>query len=86
MFTHMVNVKTDTHSAHGNDYELNVFQVQETGQYRIHITKSGNAVGDIFTANQEDVLDAKHTTIPDLVGELISIAKDDIDRNEFNLY
>ncbi|WP_426993067.1 hypothetical protein [Methylomonas sp. CM2] len=86
MFTHMVNVKTESHSAHGSTYELKVYQVQENGQYRIYISKSGDGVGDIYTASQEDVLDAKHSSTPDLIGELINIAKSDIDRNEFNQY
>lgn len=86
MFTHMINIKSESHTANGNEYELSVYQVRETGEYRIYISKSGNGVGDIFTASQEDVLDAKHTNTPDIIGGLIEIAKDDINRNEFNLY
>lgn len=86
MFMHMINVKNETHSAHGNTYELSVYQVQENGQYRIYISKSGDTVGDIFTASQEELLDATQIQKSDLIEELITIAKNDIDRNEFSQY
>jgi 2-hydroxy-3-keto-5-methylthiopentenyl-1-phosphate phosphatase len=86
MFTHMLNVKNEKHQAHGNTYELSVYQVQETGQYRIYISKAGDTVGDIFTALQEDVLDVAQSKSADLIEEIISVAKSDIDRNEYNLY
>jgi hypothetical protein len=46
----------------------------------------GFGVGDIFTASQEVVQDAKITAGMDIVDGLISIAIDDINRNEFGRY
>ena len=83
MFTHMVPRKKVTHKAHGADYELLVYQVQETGELRIYVAKDGFGVGDIFTASQEVVEDA---TGLDIVEALLATAKDDINRNEFGLY
>ncbi len=83
MFTHMVLRKKVTHKAHGADYELLVYQVQETGELRIYVAKDGFGVGDIFTASQEVVEDA---TGLDIVEALLATAKDDINRNEFGLY
>lgn len=86
MFTHMVPVKKVSHKARNTDYELVVYQVEETDEYRIYISKSGFGVGDIFTASQEVVRDAKDTAGIDIVEGLISTAIDDINRNEFALY
>lgn len=86
MFTHMVPVKKLTHRSRNTDYELLVYQVQETSEYRIYVAKGGFGVGDIFTASQEAIQDAKSTAGIDIVKELISIAINDIDRNEFGLY
>jgi len=86
MFTHMVQVKKLIHKARNTDYELIVYQVEETGEYRIYVAKGGFGVGDIFTASQEVVQDAKTTAGIDIVEELISTAINDINRNEFGLY
>ncbi len=86
MFTHMVPVKKTSHNARNVDYELLVYQVEETGEYRIYVAKGGFGVGDIFTASQEVVQDAKSTAGIDVVENLISTAIDDINRNEFGLY
>lgn len=86
MFTHMQQVRKENHHAHGTDYELLIFRVQETGEYRIYVAKGGFGVGDIFTASQDVVGDAKLQDGTDVVEELIEIAKDDINRNEFYLY
>ena len=86
MFTHMVAVKNLIHKARNTDYEILVYQVEETGEYRIYVAKGGFGVGDIFTASQEVVNDAKNTAGIDIVEGLIASAKDDIDRNEFGLY
>lgn len=86
MFTHMVSVRKETHQAHNASYELLVYQVEETGEYRIYIAKNGFGVGDMFTSSQDDVKDAKATAGIDIVQLLIETAKDDINRNEFGLY
>ena len=86
MFTHMVPVKKVTHKARNTDYELLVYQVEETGEYRIYVAKGGFGVGDIFTASQEVVRNAQSTAGIDIVEGLISTAIDDINRNEFGLY
>lgn len=86
MFTHMVPVKKLSHKVRNIDYELLVYQVEETGEYRIYVAKGGFGIGDIFTASQEIVHDAKSTAGIDIVEGLISTAIDDINRNEFGLY
>ncbi len=86
MFTHMILIKKISHKARNTDYELLVYQIEETGEYRIYVAKGGFGVGDIFTASQEVVRDAKHTAGIDIVEGLISTAIDDISRNEFGLY
>lgn len=86
MFTHMVPVKKVSHKARNTDYELLVYQVEETGEYRIYVAKGSVGVGDIFTASQEVVQNAKSTAGIDIVEGLISTAIDDINRNEFGLY
>jgi hypothetical protein len=82
----MEQVRKETHRARNTDYELMVFRVQETGEYRIYVAKGDFGVGDIFTASQEVVGDAKLQNGTDVVEQLIEIAKDDINRNEFDLY
>lgn len=86
MFTHMVPVKKVSHNARSTEYELLVYQVEETDEYRIYVAKGGFGVGDIFTASQQVVHDAKSTAGIDIVEGLISTAIDDINRNEFGLY
>jgi hypothetical protein len=82
----MVPVKKVSHNVRNTDYELLVYQVEETGEYRIYVAKEGFGVGDIFTASQEVVQDAKTAEGIDIVEGLISTAIDDINRNEFGLY
>jgi hypothetical protein len=86
MFTHMVPVKRLIHNARNTDYELLVYQVEETGEYRIFVAKGGFGVGDIFTASQQVVLDAKTSAGINIVEALISNAISDINRNAFDLY
>jgi hypothetical protein len=86
MFTHMVQVKRHTHQVRSTKYELFVYRVVETGEHRIYVVKDGFGVGDIFTASEDVVFDAKKSNGWDVVGELIAIAKGDIDRDEFGLY
>lgn len=83
MFTRMVLRKKETHNAHGTTYELLVYQVQETGEFRIYVAKDGFGVGDIFTSSQEVVQDAAGA---DIIEALLATARDDINRNEFGLY
>ena len=86
MFTHMVQVKKVSHKARNTHYELLVYQVEETGEYRIFVTKDGFGVGDIFTASQDVVRDVKSTTGVDMIEGLIATAIEDINRNELGLY
>jgi hypothetical protein len=86
MFLHMTPVKTAKHTARDTEYELLVYQAQETGEYHIYIAKGDFGVGDVFTASQEVVSDAASTSGMDVVEELISIAISDIDKNEFGYY
>lgn len=86
MFTHMVPVSKQAHRARDTEYEMLVYRVEETGEYRIFISKGGFGVGDVFVASQDVVTDSQQTGRDDVVAELIRIARDDIDRNEFGLY
>ena len=87
MFTHMSFVKKDCHNVRNTNYELLVYQVEETNEYRIYVSKDGfGGVGSIFTTSKEFVQDAQNQSKTDLVAELISIAKNDIDKNEFGNY
>lgn len=86
MFTHMIPVKKLIHEARETDYEILVYQVEKTGEYRIYVAKGGFGVGDIFTASQEVVRDAKTTAGIDIVEKLVSTAINNIDSNEFDLY
>jgi hypothetical protein len=79
-------VRKVSHAARGTDYELHVYQVQETSEYRIYVVKGDFGVGDIFTASQDVVHDAKVTAGLDIVDALVSAAIDGINRNEFGLY
>jgi hypothetical protein len=82
----MVRVKKLTHNARNTDYELLIYQVEETGEYQIYVAKGGFGVGDLFTASQEIVQDAKSAAGTNIVERLISTAIDDINRNELGLY
>jgi hypothetical protein len=86
MFTQMSFIKKITHTARDTNYELNVYQVQETGEYSIYISKDGFGVGNIFVVSQEVAQDAVHTNNTDVVAILIENAISDIDRNAFNFY
>ncbi len=86
MFTHLIHLKTEKYTTNSKDYELNVHKVAETGEHRIYVSHSGDSVGDIFTASSETISDFQQAEKNDLVETLISIAKRDIDRDEFDLY
>lgn len=81
MFTHMVPVKKVSHGVQNTDYELLVYKVEETSEYRTYVAKGGSGVGDIFTASQEVVRDTKSSAGIDIVEGLISTAIDDINKN-----
>jgi hypothetical protein len=81
----MVLIKKEHHTVRGNNYELLVYQVQESHEYRVYVAKDGFGVGDIFTSTQETINDAG-VGGQDVVENLLAIAKDDLDRNEFGLY
>lgn len=68
------------------NYELLVYQVAETNEYRIYVSREGFGVGDIYTSSQNVVAAAKHLSGEDLIAKLIAVAKDDIDRNDFGTY
>jgi len=82
----MRHVKSEVHEVHKKTYELLVYQVKETEEYRIYISESGIGIGDVYTATDEVVRDAKSTGAGDIVEQLITIAKNDIERNEFQQY
>lgn len=86
MFTHMILIKKLKHNTRNTNYEILVYQIRETGEYQIYITKDSLGVGDIFTAHQEIVQDATSIAGVDIIEWLISSAIDDINRNEFLLY
>ena len=86
MFTSMNHIKTENYSARNTEYELNVYLVNETGEHKIYISKSGNSAGDIFSASGEVIKDAKLIDGLDIVEKLITIAKQDIETNEFEQY
>lgn len=85
-FTQMNPVKKLTHCVRNTDYELLIFRVVETGEYRIYIAKGQFGVGELYLADAHVVADAKLSGGPDILEELIKIARSDIDRNEFGQY
>ncbi len=70
MFIHMVLVKKDTHTARGTNYEILVYQVEETEEYNIYVAKGGFGVGNVFTASQEMVRAIASDSGGDVVEEL----------------
>ncbi len=82
MFVHMTFVRKADHSARGENYEILVYRVQETNEYRIYVAKNRFGVGVDFVASDKVVVDSGGSAID----ELINTAKGDIDRNEFGLY
>jgi len=82
----MVLVKKQRYRSRNTDYDLFVYQAEETGEYRIYVAKEGFGVGDIFMATQEMIQDTKATYDTDFVDALIATAKNAIDRNEFGEY
>ena len=86
MFTHMQFVTKESYAVRGTTFELLVYHVIETHEYRIFVAKNGFSAGDIFCATQEVISDAAGQNAADIVAELIALAKDDITRNEFKQY
>ena len=86
MFIHMVFIRKETHKARGKDYELFVYQVRETGEYRVYVAEGGLGLGDIYVVARDVADDAKREKGVDLVMELLQIARDDIDRNAFDQF
>ncbi len=86
MFTHMQFIRKDMHQARGKQYELLTYKAMETEEYRIYISADGFGIGDVFCVSH-DVLEVyKAYKGEDLINELITVAKSDIDRNEDNKY
>lgn len=85
MFTHMDPVRTEVHAAHDAKYELAVYRVIETGEYRVYISKSGQGLGLLASASAEVVSDGRTVGV-DIVDVLVQSARDEIDRNEWGKY
>ena len=86
MFTNMNHVKTEYYSARNTEYELSIYLVNETGVHNLYISNSGVSVGNIFSAPSEVIKDAKLDNNIDIVEELITIVKQDIEKNESDHY
>lgn len=86
MFLHMIVVKSVLNYAHGNTYNLTVYRAEETGDHHIYISKIGSEVGDVYIASEDVVSNAASEGFGDIVEQLLQIATDDIDRNEFGKY
>ncbi len=86
MFTDMRPVRKLDHKVRNTNYELFVYQIEQTSECRVFVSKGGDGVGDVFTAYPEIYRDAKSSAGIGLVEELISAAIEDINRNEFGLY
>ncbi len=86
MFTHSTVVSRETYTSRGFDFDVIVLQAFETGDYQVVIVKNSFEVGDNFGVSRTVALDRSSEFGVDSVDELIQIAKDDIDRNEFDKY
>jgi len=86
MFTHMEFIRKDSCTVREQLYDLLVYRIHGNGEYRVFITKNGFGLGDIFTASEQVVSDAKRYGGMDIISELLVTAKDDIVRNEFGCY
>ncbi len=54
----------------GTNYEILVYQVEETEEYNIYVAKGGFGVGNVFTASQEMVRAIASDSGGDVVEEL----------------
>lgn len=85
MFTHMDFVRTEVHVAHQTKYELAVYRVVQTGEYRVYISKVGQGLGLLASASAEVVSDGRAGGV-DIVEVLVQAARDEIDRNDCGKY
>lgn len=85
MFAHMDSVRTEVHAAYQAKYELTVYRVVETGEYRVYISKGGQGLGLLASASVEIVSDGREGGM-DIVEALVQAARDEIDRNEWGKY
>lgn len=86
MFRNSAKVASEAYEINGKKYELTVYQVQETGDYDLYVSRNGEGVGNKFSASCEIASDLKIVQGKDAIQTLITIAKDDIKRNEYNEY
>jgi len=86
MFLSMTPVRSEKFTVNGTDYDLMLFLVRESGDYRLFVSKGGFGVGPSFTAKDDVVRDAMAFGGLKIVDTLIRQAKDDISRNEFGEY
>ncbi len=87
MFTHKRLVRQDSHIVRGTEFELLVFQIEETREYEINISKCGMKIGDYLSVSQELIDDSKSDNAPDFsIERLLEIAKGEIDQNQFGKY
>jgi len=85
MFTHMDPIRTEVHATHQAKYELAVYRVVETGEYRVYISKGGQGFGLLASASAEVVSDGRASGV-DIVETLVQAARNEIDRNEWGKY
>jgi hypothetical protein len=85
MFTHMDSVRTEVHATHQAKYELAVYRIVETGEYRVYISKGDQGLGLLASASAEIVSDGRTGGV-DIVEALVQAARDEIDRNEWGKY
>lgn len=81
-FTTLIDEEKTSYSAHGYDWEIQMFKVKEDGSYKIFISTHDGAKGDaLFIAEDTTIKNTETNT-----NTLIEIAKNDIDKNEDNKY
>jgi len=73
--------KTVSHEARGKKYEIKIYQKDD--EYLIIIVKEDRSIIPFMGLTQEDLSDAAAQKTLNMIEEIISIAKDDIDRNDF---
>ena len=83
-FTHLRLLRTEDYEEEGHDYCLEVYEVQETGEYQCFISREGDGL-EIISMSSQTTFDSEQMG-DDPIEWLLKSAKSEINQNNEGQY
>ena len=81
-----IHILSQSHKTRGTDYELQVSQISESGQFRIYIASAGHIHAHIFDPKHDRFCESTSPAGREIIQDLLASAIHDIDDNKDGLF